>query len=81
VDLVCSGAGRVATGLSRHVLVESKRPGPAAGADMVLRGLGLRPVQLSKYCVAVALLHPDLRANPWHRTLRRYFPQPGGCGA
>jgi hypothetical protein len=33
VDLVCSGAGRVATGLSRHVLVESKSPGPASGAD------------------------------------------------
>jgi hypothetical protein len=77
VDLVCSGAGRAATGLSHHVLVESKSPGPAADADTALRALGLRPVQLSKYCVAVALLHPDLRANPWHRTLRRYFPQPG----
>jgi hypothetical protein len=73
VDLVCTGAGRVATGLSRHVLVESKSPGPAAGADTALRGLGLRPVQMSKYCVAAALLHPELRANPWHRTLRRYF--------
>jgi hypothetical protein len=28
---------------------------------------------MSKYCIAVALLHPGIRANPWHRTLRRYF--------
>jgi hypothetical protein len=57
------------------VLVESKSPGPAADADRALRSLGLRPVPMSKYCVAVALLHPRLPANPWHRTLRRYFPQ------
>ena len=53
-----------ATGLTRHVLVESKSPGPAAGADTALRRLGLRPVQLSKYCVAVALLHPAPARQP-----------------
>jgi hypothetical protein len=30
-------------------------------------------VEMSKYCVAVALLHPGIRRNPWHRTLQRYF--------
>ena len=73
VDLVCAGAGSVARGLSRHVLVETKRPGPNGDADIPLRSLGLRPVQMSKYCIAVALLHPEIRCNPWHRTLQRYF--------
>ena len=73
VDLVCRGGGSLVTGLSRHVLVETKSPGPHSGADTALRGIGLRPVQMSKYCIAVALLHPGVRANPWHRTLRRYF--------
>ena len=76
VDLVCSGNGRIATGLSGHVLVETKSAGPRAQADAALRSLGLRPVQMSKYCVAVALLHPGIRANPWHRTLQRYFTDP-----
>jgi hypothetical protein len=73
VDLTCSGGGKVAAGLSRHVLVESKGHGPHGAADAALRGLGLRPVQISKYCVAVALLYPGIRSNPWHRVLRRYF--------
>jgi hypothetical protein len=68
--------------------VETKRQGPIGEADVALRSLGLRPIELSKYCLAVALLHPGIRANPWHRTLQRYFadttrsapsrhPQPG----
>jgi hypothetical protein len=73
VDLVCTGGGRVATGLSGHVLVEIKSSGPRSEADASPRGLGLRSVQMSKYCVAAALLHPGIRANPWHRILRRYF--------
>jgi hypothetical protein len=46
---------------------------------------------MSKYCVAVALLYPGIRCNPWHRTLQRYFadatqgapsrdPNPGSLG-
>ncbi len=31
---------------------------------------------MSKYCVAVALLFPAVRSNPWHRTLRHYFADP-----
>jgi hypothetical protein len=73
VDLTCSGGGKVAVGLSRHVLVETKHHGPHGDADVALRSLGFRPIELSKYCVAVALLHPGIRANPWHRTLQRYF--------
>jgi hypothetical protein len=39
----------------------------------MLRELGVRPVSVSKYCVGVAALHPELPSNPWRRTLRRYF--------
>jgi hypothetical protein len=73
VDLTFHGAGRVAHGPSSYVLVESKSPEVGSGADRALRGLGLRPLRISKFCIAVALLHPGIRANPWHRTLRRYF--------
>jgi hypothetical protein len=73
VDLTFTGAGRVAHGPSGHVLVESKSPEVGGAADRALRELGLRPVRMSKFCIAVALLHPGIRANPWHRTLRRYF--------
>jgi hypothetical protein len=76
VDLTCTGGGRKAVGLSQYVLVESKSLGANSAADAVFRGLGLRPVQMSKYCVAVALLYPGVRSNPWHRTLRRYFADP-----
>ncbi|MFB6722056.1 polyphosphate polymerase domain-containing protein [Kribbella sp. NPDC056345] len=54
------------------VLVESKTAGRAGTADDVLRELGVRPISVSKYCVAVALLNPRLRANPWHRTLQLF---------
>lgn len=54
-------------------LVESKSltgPGPA---DALLRSMGVRPVRISKYCLGVALLHPDTAANPWNRLLIRQF--------
>ena len=57
-----------------HVLVESKSAGQGGSvADRFLRQLGVRPVSVSKYAVAVAALHPELPSNPWHQTLRRYF--------
>jgi hypothetical protein len=91
VELTCRGGGKVAVGLSRHVLVETKLPVRHGDADIALRSLGLRPVEMSKYCVAVALLHPGIRRNPWHRMLLCYFadatqsapgrePNPGSPG-
>jgi hypothetical protein len=35
--------------------------------------MGIRPVRMSKYCIGVALLHPDMAANKWHRLLVRHF--------
>ncbi len=73
VGLVCnSGTGKV-TDKGTHVLVESKSAGGDGGPDRILRDLGVRPVSVSKYCVGIAALHPDLPSNPWHDTLRRYF--------
>ena len=56
-----------------HVLVESKSSGRGSAPDRILRELGVRPASVSKYCVGVAALHPELPSNPWHQTLRRYF--------
>jgi VTC domain len=57
-----------------HVLVESKSAGHGGSvADRILRELGVHPVSVSKYAVAVAALHPELPSNPWHQILRRYF--------
>ena len=54
-----------------HVQVESKSGGQGgSAADRILRELGVRPASVSKYCVAVAALHPELPSNPWHQTLK-----------
>jgi hypothetical protein len=73
VDLSCSAGGRSAVGPSRFVLVETKCMFPHSDAEATLRQLGLRPVSMSKYCIAVALLSRASGPIPWHRTLRRYF--------
>jgi len=78
VDLVYSCSTR-RTAPGEHVLIESKSPTGRGLADAVLRELGIRPVQVSKYCAGLALLHPHLPANPWNRTLRRYFGYQGSA--
>lgn len=78
VDLMCnrfSGSSRAQPRLRAagdHVLVESKSVGGSV-ADRVLRQMGVRATTVSKYCVGIAGLHPELTSNPWRRTLRRYF--------
>ncbi|MEV0287622.1 polyphosphate polymerase domain-containing protein [Kribbella sp. NPDC050820] len=71
IDLRFFDRDAVVDVLPDTVLVESKTAGRAGAADLVLRDLQVRPIQVSKYCVAAALLNPQLRANPWHRTLRQ----------
>lgn len=58
------------------VIVEVKAAAAGSPVERALRGHRLRPVTLSKYCVAVAALRahgwgPPLPANPWHRVTRR----------
>jgi VTC domain len=72
VDLVCSRGQQRARG-SDLVLVESKSGGSGSAAEAALRQMGVRPISISKYCVAVALLHRHLAANRWNRTLRESF--------
>jgi hypothetical protein len=54
-------------------LVESKSQSGSAAVDVALARMGIRPVRLSKYCIGVALLNPDMAANRWNRLLVRHF--------
>jgi len=72
IDLLFYRGERAVRGPAGSVLVESKTAGRAGAADQVLHHLGIRPIQVSKYCVAAALLNPHLSSNPWHRTLRQF---------
>jgi hypothetical protein len=73
-DLTCGWGERTMALRPGFVLVETKSEGPrAAAADRMLRALGERPVNISKYCVGVASLGLDVPTNPWRRILRRYF--------
>ena len=73
VGLVCGNGRHEVRDSGTHVLVESKSAAGGGAADSILRDLGVRPVSVSKYCVAVAALHPELPSNPWRQTLQRYF--------
>jgi len=75
VGLVCRNGRNQVRDTGTHILVESKSAGQNSGPDVLLRDLGIRPASVSKYCVGIAALHPELPSNPWHRTLRRYFDQ------
>ena len=55
------------------VLIETKTHGPLGKPDLLLRQNGFRPISISKYCLGVALLNPEMTANPWHRTMKRHF--------
>jgi hypothetical protein len=73
VGLVCRDGSHEVHDTGDHVLVESKSSARGSAADRILRELGVRPATVSKYCVGVAALHPELPSKPWHQTLRRYF--------
>ena len=50
-------------------VVETKNPATPSPADRVLWDAGHRPTRISKYATGMALLHPELPANRWYRTL------------
>ena len=67
--------------LPGRVLVETKTALGDGVADRQLRRLGARPVEsCSKYCLGVALTHPDVRDNGFRRLIRRHFRGPGALG-
>jgi hypothetical protein len=55
------------------VLVETKSADGVSIWDHLLKQAGIREHRVSKYCVGASLLNPELPANPWSRTIRRYF--------
>lgn len=73
VNLRFADTGRVQCGPDDLVLVESKTTGRTTPVETNLWRMGHRPVSVSKYCTGLALLNPELPANRWNRTLRRYF--------
>nr|WP_255430057.1 polyphosphate polymerase domain-containing protein [Streptomonospora sp. PA3] len=76
--LVCTARGASAAADPRWAVVECKSAGGDSAADRILRALGARPLRISKYCLAVAVLHPGVRANPWNRALRTWFGRGAG---
>lgn len=71
-DLVCVARdGRDVT-LDRLVL-ETKSVGTASPIDRWLWRQGVRPSRISKYSTSMAILHPELPGNRWHRTIKRHF--------
>jgi hypothetical protein len=76
VGLRCTGLGGDIAAKDGYVLVETKGGTRGSLADQSLHDMGIRPVKVSKYCIGIAMLHPQVASNPWHRTLRRYFEPP-----
>ena len=71
-DLVCSEPDGGSVSIDR-VIVETKSDGSPSPLDRWLWNHGIRPVRISKYCTALAVLPPDLPTKKWHRTLVRHF--------
>jgi hypothetical protein len=76
VGLRCRDLNGEVVAKDTHVLVESKAGYSGSLVDRTLHDLGVRPVSISKYCIGVAVTHPEVASNPWHQTLRRYFHAP-----
>ena len=67
-----SGAGRrriPVRAAGALAIVETKTPAAPSAADRWLWAAGHRPAAVSKYATGMALLHPELPANKWHRVL------------
>lgn len=59
--------------LPGFAIVESKSSRGRGSADRLLRSLGVRPLECSKYCVGVAATRPDIPGNRFLWLRRRYF--------
>nr|WP_315584453.1 polyphosphate polymerase domain-containing protein [Actinomyces viscosus] len=70
---VSTGAAAVDDGepvaVADIAVVETKNPATPSPADRALWDAGYRPTRISKYATGMALLHPELPANRWYRTL------------
>ncbi len=76
-DLLCRSGDRWVEGLRDRLLIETKSTGSQSALAHVFHDIGLRSTALSKYCLGLAMLGDNLRANPWQRTMRRHFAGSG----
>jgi hypothetical protein len=57
--------------LGRHyAIIEIKSPAKTGTTHRLFTQLGIRPISISKYCVAMTALHPELGGAPWRRSIR-----------
>jgi hypothetical protein len=73
VGLRCTEPGGAQVELAGHALLETKSVSGSTSMDRLLWANHVRPVQMSKYCVGLAALQPELGANKWNRILRTHF--------
>lgn len=53
-------------------IIETKTGSAASPTDRLLWRHGIRPIRISKYGTGMAVLHPELPAQPWRRVLDRH---------
>lgn len=61
---------RVAVAAPHLVIVEVKSATARNLATRTFSRLGIRPATFTKYCVGLALVEPELHANPWRASMR-----------
>lgn len=54
----------------KYAIVEIKSPTQVGQTHRVFTHLGIRPISVSKYCVAMTALHPEYRGAPWREAAR-----------
>lgn len=72
IDLVCKNQQFSIDGPDM-IIVETKSATGRGTADQALLEMGVRPLSMSKYCLGIAMLNPELAANKWSRLLARHF--------
>jgi hypothetical protein len=55
---------------SHYAIIEIKSPTKVGMTHRLFTQIGIRPTSVSKYCVALTALHPQLGGAPWRRTVR-----------
>jgi len=54
----------------RHAIIEIKSRTQVGQTHRIFTHLGIRPISISKYCVAMTALHPEHRGAPWREVAR-----------
>lgn len=69
-------SGRTVGADPRMHVLEVKSPGRRGEVERSMMRAGIRPLSVSKYCIALAVLHADgFRANRWRPAIRSLFPE------